>query len=103
MKNLETLYRLPDGTQADPKDCSVGKDGVLRHKNGLAVVLDEHGEPQTIGDAAIANKNVEAAEAGKPEDAVKASPPATGPASPRVADDDKPERPTPPAGEAENR
>lgn len=62
------FYRLQDGTQADPADVTKGKDGVMRHKNGLAVLLKENGEPQTIGQEAVDNKNVEAANAGrKPE------------------------------------
>lgn len=64
-KQHENFYRLQDGTQADPSDVSKGKDGVLRHKNGLAVLLDDKGEPQTIGQAAADNKNVEAASAGE--------------------------------------
>lgn len=63
MKN--DLYLLQDGTHADPKDVSRGKDGVLRHKNGLAVSLREDGEPMTVGSGAVENKNVMAAEAGK--------------------------------------
>lgn len=59
------LYLLQDGTHADPKDCKAGKDGILRHKDGLAVVVGEDGEPQTVAAAAVANKNVEAAAAGK--------------------------------------
>lgn len=59
------LYLLQDGTHADPKDVSRGKDGVLRHKNGLAVALYENGEPQSIRADAEYNKNVEAANAGK--------------------------------------
>lgn len=55
------LYRLPDGTQADPKDCEVGKDGVLRHKSGMAVVMTADGKPETIAPAADA----EAAGAGE--------------------------------------
>lgn len=63
MKEAKTgdLYRLQDGTQADPKDCSSGKDGILRHKNGLAVVLDADGEPLTL--ATEAERNVELSKA----------------------------------------
>lgn len=64
-KDIGNFYRLSDGTQADPKDVSTGKDGVMRHKNGLAVLLNEDGTPQTIGQEAVDNKNVEAAEGGK--------------------------------------
>jgi hypothetical protein len=64
--NVKNLYLLQDGTQADPSDCDVGKDGVLRHQNGLAVVMSEDGKPQTIGGAAASGGNAAAAAAGKP-------------------------------------
>lgn len=60
-----TWYLLVDGTYADPNDVATGEDGVLRHKDGLAVALHENGVPQTIGMDAVENKNVEAAEAGE--------------------------------------
>lgn len=62
MKAPSNLYTLQDGTYADPKDCSKGKDGVLRHKNGLGVALDDDGEPFTLADAAALN--ADAAHAG---------------------------------------
>lgn len=65
MKNdVGNLYLLQDGTQAAPGDCKAGKDGVLRHKNGVAVALRADGTPQTIGQGAVDNKNVEAAKVG---------------------------------------
>lgn len=66
MKHVHlTWYLLVDGTHADPNDVSPDKDGVLRHKNGLAVALHENGTPMSIGKCAVENKNVEAAEAGE--------------------------------------
>lgn len=65
MTESKDLYLLQDGTHADPAECERGKDGVLRHKNGLAVCLDANGEPQTVGGDAERNKNVEAAKAGE--------------------------------------
>lgn len=67
MKANPNLYLLQDGTYADPKDCSKGKDGVLRHKNGLAVASGENGEPFTLGDAS--KLNAEAAKAGSEQHA----------------------------------
>lgn len=65
MDNPEHLYVLRDGTHADPAECEKDKNGVLKHKNGVAVALYEDGSPQTVGKDAVVNKNVEAAEAGK--------------------------------------
>lgn len=59
----QDLFLMPDGTQAEPSDVSPGKDGVLRHKNGMAVCMTEDGRPMTIGMTSEANKN--AANAGK--------------------------------------
>lgn len=70
------LYLLQDGTHAYPKDCSTGKDGVLRHKNGLAVAMTADGEPQTVSDDAVRNGNVMAAE-GRAGEAQPNTPPAT--------------------------
>lgn len=66
MKNQDAsgLYLLQDGTHAAPGDCSKGKDGVLRHENGLAVAMDADGKPQTVGEDAERNMNVEAAKTG---------------------------------------
>lgn len=44
----ETWYVLADGTYADPNQCHPGKDGVLRHENGVPVAVGEHGNPMTI-------------------------------------------------------
>lgn len=60
-----TWYILADGTQADPDDCSPGADGVLRHKNGMAVALRDNGVPMTIGVAAETGKNALAVELGE--------------------------------------
>lgn len=60
-----TWYLLVDGTHADPNDVSPDKDGILRHKSGMAVALHDSGVPQTIGVDAAANKNIEAAAASK--------------------------------------
>lgn len=65
------LYLLQDGTHADPGECERGKDGVLRHKNGLAVAVDQNGEPQTIGKNAELHGNVEAAKTGEEAAAAK--------------------------------
>lgn len=62
---IKDFYRLQDGTQADPADCEKGKDGVLRHKNGMAVALTENGDPQRLGSDSILHGNVAAVEAGK--------------------------------------
>lgn len=62
-----TWYLLADGTHADPNDCAPGADGVLRHKDGLAVALRGDGVPQSIGVDAVDNKNVEAAKLGEPD------------------------------------
>lgn len=92
MTDPGNLYLLVDGTHADPAECSKGADGVLRHKNGMAVAMRGTGEPQTVGEDAVLNKNVEAAEAGKPaEEAAEtnaeavAPPPASAPVSPQPA------------------
>lgn len=61
MKANSNLYLLQDGTYADPKDVSKGKDGVLRHKNGVGVTLNEAGEPFTLGDATALNEEAAAA------------------------------------------
>lgn len=64
MKHVHlTWYLLVDGTHADPNDVAPDKDGVLRHKSGLALALHEDGTPQSIGKGAVENKNVAAAAA----------------------------------------
>jgi hypothetical protein len=63
----DDLYLLQDGTYADPKDCSAGKDGVIRHKNGLAVAMRDDGEPMTLHTVAELDGNAAAAEAGAGE------------------------------------
>jgi hypothetical protein len=67
-RDLDGLYLLRDGTQADPADCSSGKDGVLRHTNGVAVALKDDGEPITIAANAVRSGSGAAAEAGRPKD-----------------------------------
>lgn len=44
-----TWYRLVDGTQADPTDVTRDADGVLRHKNGVAVAMRDSGVPRSTG------------------------------------------------------
>jgi hypothetical protein len=63
---MKGFYLLQDGTYADPADVEK-KDGVLFSKNGLRVAIDGDGNPETLGGGAIANGNVAAANAGKPE------------------------------------
>jgi hypothetical protein len=65
MNDLPTLYRLADGTQADPGECSKNDKGVLCHQNGVPVVIDSDGKPLEIKREAVINKAVEAADAGK--------------------------------------
>lgn len=65
MEKIENFYVLADGTQADPADVSKGDDGVLRHKNGMAVAMKADGKPETIADRTA--ENVRALNAGKTE------------------------------------
>jgi hypothetical protein len=60
----DNLFLLQDGTQADPRDCSRGKDGVIRYRNGVAVALRGDGEPLTVGENAATSGNAHAAAAG---------------------------------------
>lgn len=69
---MKDQYLLQDGTYADPKDCSEGKDGVLRHKNGLAVAKGENGEPMTL--SKTTELNAKAAEMGEPQVAADPEP-----------------------------
>lgn len=69
---IEDMVVLMDGTQADPDDVSRGKDGVLRHKNGVPVAIGEDGEPETIGKRTA--RNASAANAGKQPEAKMAVP-----------------------------
>lgn len=70
MSKSKDLYLLVDGTHASPDDCDVGADNELRHnENGVPVALDAEGNPQTVAQGAVDNKNEEAAAAG--EDAAK--------------------------------
>lgn len=59
MKDPGKLYLLQDGTQADPADCKKAEDGVLRHKNGLAVALKDDGSPQTLQSIADVNTSLQ--------------------------------------------
>lgn len=45
----DTWYVLEDGTHAHPADVSTDKDGVMKHKNGVAVKLRANGIPLTSG------------------------------------------------------
>ena len=76
-----TWYLLVDGTHADPNDVAPDKDGVLRHKNGLAVALHADATPQSVGRGAIENKNVLAAEVGEGDDGQRSTAEAARPAS----------------------
>lgn len=70
--NPGDLYILQDGTQADAGSCSNDDKGVLRHENGLAVLVDSKGEPLTVaqqaeeGGAALAAAHGRAAAEGEP-------------------------------------
>lgn len=44
---VETWFILEDGTSADPREVSPDKDGVLRHKSGVAVKMRSPGVPMT--------------------------------------------------------
>lgn len=73
MSELPTLYRLADGTQGDPAECKADDKGVMRHKNGVPVVIDSDGKPVEIKREAEVNMTAKAATAGKEaEDAAKA-------------------------------
>lgn len=72
MTDLNNLYVMRDGTHSAKGDLSKGDDGVLRNKNGIAVATWDNGEPHTVGGDAVANMNVEAANAGKVDEAKKA-------------------------------
>jgi hypothetical protein len=63
-----TLVLLRDGTYAPPGDCKRDdNDAVIKHEaSGIPVALYEDGTPQTLGQDAINNKNVDAALAGDP-------------------------------------
>lgn len=39
---IETWYLLKDGTYADPNECSVGEDGILRHEKGMEVAMRDN-------------------------------------------------------------
>lgn len=67
------LYLLRDGTYADPKDCGKGDDGVLRHKNGVAVALQGTGEPETLRQQAVLNGNLAGSQADESQEEPKAS------------------------------
>lgn len=69
MNDLPTLYRLADGTQANPSDCSANDKGVLTHKNGVPVAMDSDGKPVEIAREAEVNKTAQAADAGKDAEA----------------------------------
>lgn len=74
--NRDDLYLLRDGTHADPAEVAKGKDGVLRHANGVAVALREDGEPLTVGENARVSGNMLAARGSeKPSGAERPSPP----------------------------
>jgi len=89
---MADLYLLQDGTHAAPGDCSKAEDGVLRHKNGLAVAMRADGTPETVADASVTNMNVAAASAGKeaaPNDAPAEVAPAAASEPAEPVDDEK--------------
>ena len=45
----DTWYVLADGTHAHPADVSTDEDGVMKHKNGVAVKMRDSGIPLTSG------------------------------------------------------
>lgn len=55
MTKIDTWYVLVDGTHADPAEVEQGKDGKLRHKNGVEVALRDNGLPLTSGVATKTN------------------------------------------------
>lgn len=67
---VDNLYLLMDGTYADPAACSAGKDGVLRHENGVKVAMTDAGEPMTLSRVTAHNvaANAAAAEGAAAED-----------------------------------
>lgn len=66
---METWYVLDDRSFADPRDVAVGADGVLRHKDGVAVAMRSAGVPRSRGmseeERMTATKAREAAAAAK--------------------------------------
>lgn len=61
----EDLIIMADGTNCVRGDLARADDGVLRNKNGVHAALGSDGEPLTVKKAAVENKNVEAADAGR--------------------------------------
>lgn len=61
---MNQLYRLADGTQADPSACKADDKGVMRHSNGVPVVIDSDGKPVEIAREAEVNKTAMAAKLG---------------------------------------
>jgi len=43
MSNIETWYVCEDGSVANPREVSEGKDGKLKHKDGRAVAFRDDG------------------------------------------------------------
>jgi hypothetical protein len=65
----DTWYVLEDGSFADSRDVAIGTDGVLRHKDGVAVAMRSPGVPRSRGmsedEKMVATKAREAAMAAK--------------------------------------
>jgi hypothetical protein len=65
----DTWYVLDDGSFADPRDVAIGADGVLRHKDGVAVAMRSAGVPRSRGmseeERMVATKARQAAAAAK--------------------------------------
>jgi hypothetical protein len=43
----ETWYVLENGLNADPREVVSDDKGVLRHQNGVAVAIGDHGNPRS--------------------------------------------------------
>lgn len=45
----DTWYILEDGTSADPNEVAPDENGILRHRDGLAVAIGTHGNYRSRG------------------------------------------------------
>jgi hypothetical protein len=45
----ETWYVLEDGSCGDPREVALDDKGALRHKDGRAVAIGDHGNPRSSG------------------------------------------------------
>lgn len=62
---MDTWYILEDGTPGDPAEIAADENGVLRHKDGRAVAIGDHGNPRSRG--MTAEEVAEARKEVKPE------------------------------------